>query len=232
MEEVFDTYIENTFDGDHQETRKFEQFNFNYRPYFPKDTQSKILDIGVGRGEMLTCLKNWKYENFLGIDISPSTINFCKKRDLKCELVENTPDWLLNHKNQFDLITLLDVLEHIPREQCIDFLKALKEGLAPQGKLIIQVPNLQARDACLNHFTDFTHFVGYEEHSLKQVLTIAGFSKIKFSSFEIFPEKTFKNFVKKCFRFLYWKHVRFSRAVTGNMNPEILSPVFFAYVEK
>ena len=42
-----------------------------------------MLDIGVGLGEMLSCMKNWGH-NYHGIDISPSTIEFCKKYNQEC----------------------------------------------------------------------------------------------------------------------------------------------------
>ncbi len=36
MQEIFDSYVENSFDGNKQAEFKFEQFNLNYRKYFPE----------------------------------------------------------------------------------------------------------------------------------------------------------------------------------------------------
>ena len=119
MKEIFDNYVKIAFSNYEQADFKFKQFEYNYRKYFPQDLESKVLDIGVGRGEMLTCFRNWGYKNYLGIDISPDTINFCKKLGLNVLLVEDTIKFLKNNTLTYDLITMLDVLEHISRENTI-----------------------------------------------------------------------------------------------------------------
>ncbi|MDD2487241.1 MAG: methyltransferase domain-containing protein [Candidatus Gracilibacteria bacterium] len=74
------------------------------------------------------------------------------------------------NKNQFDIITLLDVLEHVPKNETISFLRELKGSLKTNGTLIIQIPNLQAPDGQLHRYNDFTNEFGYIEHSLQEVL--------------------------------------------------------------
>ena len=80
MQEIFENYIDNSFDGHYQADFKFHHFELNYKQYFNKSISLKVLDIGVGRGEMLSCMKKWGH-NYHGIDISPSTVEFCKKLD-------------------------------------------------------------------------------------------------------------------------------------------------------
>jgi 2-polyprenyl-3-methyl-5-hydroxy-6-metoxy-1,4-benzoquinol methylase len=100
-----------------------------------------VLDVGVGRGEMLTLMRKWGYD-YQGIDISPSTIKFCKNLDLNCERVDSSTEWLYQNKSNFDLITCLDVIEHIPKDQLLDFLESCRFALRDNGKAIFQVPNL------------------------------------------------------------------------------------------
>src|ERR1035437_2684541 len=142
MKEIFDNYIETSFDGFQPAVFKFKQFKINYEKYFPKDKSSPVLDIGIGRGEMLSCMRDWGF-NYQGVDISQSTVKFCKTLKLNCEVTDNTATWLMNNEEKFSLITCLDVLEHVPRDQTIDFLKAIRASLANGGLAIIQVPNLQ-----------------------------------------------------------------------------------------
>jgi 2-polyprenyl-3-methyl-5-hydroxy-6-metoxy-1,4-benzoquinol methylase len=232
MKEIFDSYIENAFGGYVQAEFKFRQFEINYKKFFPANKDAAILDIGIGRGEMLTCMKNWRYKNYLGIDISPSTVEFCKSLGLKCRLVDDTAGWLQDNQEKFELITLLDVLEHIKKENTIHFLKCLKASLNNKGLLIVQVPNLQAPDGQLHRYNDFTHEVGYIEHSLQQVLLTAGFKDIRFYGFEELTEDNFHKLLTKFLRVLFWRYVRFTRTITGALNPSILNPVFFAVVRK
>ena len=224
MQEIFEKYIENSFDSHHQANFKFHQFELNYKKYFKKSVSLNTLDIGVGRGEMLRCMKKWGH-NYHGIDISPSTVNFCKKLDLSCELVDDTEFWLNNHQKQFDIITCLDVLEHIPKEHLINFLKSIRNSLNKDGIAIFQVPNLQSPFGYLHHFNDITHVCGFVEHSLNQVLLSVGFNNLTFFGFEEFYEKTPKILLKIILRFFYRKLIRFLRTINANPNPRILDPV-------
>lgn len=233
MKEIFDSYIKVAFGSYEQASFKFKQFEVNYKHFFPSDKDARLLDVGIGRGEMLTCMKNWGYKNYLGVDISPDTVDFCKSIRLNCLLVEDIPTWLEDkNKGTFEIITLLDVLEHVRKEETIGFLKALMASLKDGGILIIQTPNLQAPDGQLHRYNDFTHEVGYIEHSLQQVLMAAGFKDIKFGGFEEFVIGIWKEKILKVLRKLYWFYIKKTRLINGNMNPDILNPVFFAVAKK
>jgi 2-polyprenyl-3-methyl-5-hydroxy-6-metoxy-1,4-benzoquinol methylase len=232
MKEIFNNYVKIAFGNYEQAEFKIKQFEFNYRKYFPQDLESKLLDIGVGRGEMLTCFKKWGYKNYLGIDISPDVINFCKELGLNVLLVEDTTKFLESNPETYDIITMLDVLEHIPREEVIPLLKAIKISLKRNGKVIIQVPNMWAPDSNLHYFNDFTHVTGFSENSLRQVLEAAGFNKFEFHGFEILIDRTWKNYLKKFLRKLYHKKIIFERKINGNIVSKILDPVFYVVATK
>jgi 2-polyprenyl-3-methyl-5-hydroxy-6-metoxy-1,4-benzoquinol methylase len=232
MKDIFDTYVENTF-GDHKQADfKIKQFEINYRPFFPKEKRAQLLDIGIGRGEMLTCMKEWGYANYLGVDISPSTVKFCKQLGLNCVLTNDTFEWLADKDSTYDVITLLDVLEHFKKEDVIPFLRCLYKAIKPDGKIIIQVPNLQAPDSQLHRYNDFTHQIGFIENSLRQVLIASGISNISFQGFEEIITNTYKAKIKFIIRMLYWKYCRLVRRINTNLNPEILNPVFFVVCTK
>jgi 2-polyprenyl-3-methyl-5-hydroxy-6-metoxy-1,4-benzoquinol methylase len=231
MKEIFDNYVETSFDGFQQATSKFKEFEENYKKYFPADLDQHVLDIGIGRGEMLKCMRDWGHK-YQGVDISPSTVKFCKTLQLNCEVTEDTANWLKNHKEKFSLITCLDVLEHVPRNQTIDFLKAIRSSLKNGGIAIIQVPNLQSPFGYLHHFNDFTHVTGFVEHSLSQVLLTAGFKDFIFQGFEeVFPT-TLKQRTRLIIRYFYRKIIRFFRMINNNPNPKVLDPVMFVVAKK
>jgi 2-polyprenyl-3-methyl-5-hydroxy-6-metoxy-1,4-benzoquinol methylase len=225
MKEIFDEYVTNSFGVEEQAFFKFKQFQENYKKLFPVSSQANLLDIGVGRGEMLSCMKSWGYSNYLGVDISKSTIAFCQSIGLNCKLVVDTGEYLRANPRNYDLITLLDVLEHIPRENIISFLKDLKFALKPGGILIIQVPNLQAPDGQIHMFNDITHMVGFVEHSLSQVLIASGFRSFNFFGFEENISGGIKGYMLRSLRSIYWIGVRFRRKITNTPNPKILHPV-------
>lgn len=231
MKEIFDNYVETSFDGRTQSALKRRQFEFNYRKYFPRQSAASVLDIGIGRGEMLACMRDWGFD-YRGVDISPSTVAFCQGLQLRCEVTVDTTEWLRQHRETFDLITCLDVLEHLPKDQTIEFLGAMRAALKADGQIIIQVPNLQSPAGYLHHFNDFTHVTGFVEHSLAQVLIAAGYQGYQFHGFEEVCGSGWKPSVKKLIRHFYRALVRFSRSVNSNPNPEILDPVFFCIARK
>lgn len=232
-QEIFDSYVENAFNGESgQALFKIEEFRTNYFKYFPEKKEAKVLDIGVGRGEMLKCLSDQGYVNYLGVDISPSTIEHCKHLNLNCELVEDTVKFLAENTKTYKLITLLDVLEHFELDFALTFLRSLFESLEVGGKIIIQVPNMQAPDGHLHFFNDVTHKLGFVEHSLKQILVTAGIKDFKIYPYETITNDSFKSTIKFFLRGIFRKYVRFTRVLTGNLNPEILTPVFYAVIEK
>lgn len=231
MEEIFENYVETSFDGYQQADFKFKQFEINYLPLFPPPKNGILLDIGIGRGEMLSCMKKWGYD-YTGVDISPSTVRFCQSIGLECEQTNDTIDFLQRKPNFYSLITCLDVLEHIPRQDTISFLKAIRHSLAEGGKAIIQVPNLQSPFGYLHHFNDFTHVTGFVEHSLAQVLLSAGFKKFELHGFEEIYQSGAKAMIRKILRHFYRKAIRFLRKINCNPNPAILDPVFYAIVYK
>jgi len=231
MQEIFDNYLQNTLNKvADQEDKKMSKFRFNYRQFFPHDRSSRLLDVGVGRGEMLRCMRELGYSNILGIDISSSTITHCSAYGLPCEQVRDSTQWLLQHKDAFDMITLLDVLEHVPKKEVISILCALKDSLHTGGRLVIQVPNMQAPDCSLHRYGNFTHETGFTERILGQVLMVAGFPEGKFPPFEEWGEQHVR--FGKMLRSLYWKWIRARRALNTIPNPTILSPDFFTVAGK
>ena len=187
---------------------------------------NKTLDIGVGRGEMLSCMSEWSCD-YLGIDISLSTVNHCQSLNLKALHVSDIKMFLESNDNKYDVVTMLDVLEHIPKNEVISILSNIRNRLTKNGKLIIQVPNLQAPFGYLHHFNDFTHFSGFVEHSLSQVVKASGFKRTVFYPFEETVDKSFRYLLKKQLREIYWLVIRVLRWLNNSPNPKILTPVFY-----
>lgn len=82
------------------------------------DEQSKILDYGCGFGQIMSALKNEKYENVFGVDIEQPAINHCLDNNLNVLKLD-----LQNLTNpfdcKFDVIIISHVLEHMPKKEII-----------------------------------------------------------------------------------------------------------------
>jgi SAM-dependent methyltransferase len=99
--------------------------------------QSKILDAGCGTGGNLELLSRLGCE-VTGLEMEQGAAEIARSKSGKAVYVGSLPEQVPFADDSFDLIVLLDVLEHI--EDDLGALQALTAKLKPGGKLLITVP--------------------------------------------------------------------------------------------
>lgn len=99
--------------------------------------KGNLLDIGCGTGDFLaTCQENgWKAS---GVEPSSSAATLAKQKGIQ------TVETIDLVKGSFQLITLWHVLEHVP--DLNETLHKIRELLAPDGVLLVAVPNHSCAD--------------------------------------------------------------------------------------
>ena len=147
-------------------------------PYLPANRSLRVLDIGCGMGFAMRSLMQAGFKEVEGIDVDRSQAEFCISKGLKVALVADTTQFLEAHPARFDLVTMLDVLEHIPVDNQVPLLKSLLKALTPGSKVIIQVPNANSPVSSRWRYNDFTHHASFTENSIRFVLANAGFVNI------------------------------------------------------
>ena len=160
-------------------TRKNIVLDFIDR-YLSKGDQKKILDIGCGSGLMLNALQ--EVGQTYGMDVSDEAISFSK--EIFNGRVEKgaLPDQLPYQENFFDLITALDVIEHIDND--VDSIGALRSLLAPGGKCVFTVPAYMFLWS--PHDDINQHKRRYTLPELKDKLVQSGFTVEKISYYNTF----------------------------------------------
>jgi len=145
--------------------------------------ESAILDIGCGSGLMLKALE--EIGNTSGMDMSDDAIQFSQeifKGPIKKGFLPNNVPY---PENQFDLITALDVIEHIDDD--VQSLRTIRSLLTQNGTAIITVP---AYMFLWSHFDELNeHKRRYALPELEDKLELADLriEKISYYNTLLFP---------------------------------------------
>lgn len=185
-DKIFKNYaslVKNTFSN---KNLKYDEKYFKafYLNKLPEDKNREILDVGCGSGKYLNILKNLGYKNLYGIDISKEQIQIAKKSRLSNVKCIDAIKFLKNTKKTYDVILLIDVLEHLELTYSFELINLIYKALNKNGKLFIQVPNALSPFSPLR-YADITHKRAYTKTSIIQTLNSSGFQKYNF--FELLP---------------------------------------------
>jgi SAM-dependent methyltransferase len=132
----------------------------------PHDTTT-LLDVGCGLGIFLDLLYKKRKIKGIGIDISEVKVNFCKKQGILAE-VGDAGNLKFNDLS-FDVVTALEVLEHLPYGT---YERALKEiARCARKAIIISVPYNEKRrfvrcPYCYTIFNPSYHLRVFKEDTL------------------------------------------------------------------
>ncbi len=134
--------------------------------------------------------------------------------------MESTSDFLTTHE-QYACIVCLNEIEHLKKDEMIGFLTRIQESLQRDGTLILKTENEGCITGAFNRYFDFTHQVGFVEPSLRQVLVVAGFSKIKFIEEKVPPPYSLRTRARLAFVWCYRMALRLAYEFErrGNIMP-------------
>lgn len=138
----------------------------------PPDWQ--LLDIGCGTGANLSLLCDMAGPNghVTAMDFSPLALEFAQQHlgELPVKLVRGDATRLPFQDNHFDVVTMLDVLEHV--EDDLAAVQEIHRVLRPDGAFVLSVPAYQKLWSM--HDEALHHFRRYEYHDLGRVLHAGG----------------------------------------------------------
>ncbi len=137
------------------------------------------LDIGCGMGFTVLAMRELGYSAVEGVDVDPGQIEASRRLGANGTLIADTAAYLRDRPAAYQLVTMFDVLEHVPVADQIDTLRAVYAALRPGGRLIVQVPNATFIMAPRWRYIDYTHYASFTDHSLNYVLRNAGFGKVE-----------------------------------------------------
>lgn len=164
---------------------------------------SKILEIGCNRGYMLAALGSFGFQNLYGVDLSPGDVEKAKILVSNAEIAcADAFEYLKDKIEQFDIIILKAVLEHVQKDEIMPFLEKIKSSLNSGGSVIIDVPNMDWLFASHERYMDFTHEIGLTKESLGQIMRSLFSSVHVIAADNIFGSSLFTTAKKRIARFI------------------------------
>lgn len=142
----------------------------------PVPTGARVLDAGCGSGRTLQELAD--YGQVSGIELDTESAELARGRGLG-EVVIGRLEQLPWDDGTFDLITCLDVIEHVPDD--ITALQELRRVCRPGGRLLVTVPAYQALWS--QHDEANHHYRRYSRPRLRGAAAAAGWRIERVSAF-------------------------------------------------
>lgn len=202
-------------------------YDYYYRGWLPKHKDAVIADLGCGRGNMLYFFKRRGYTNICGVDISPEQTHLA--RQVSPNVTQgDVLHFLETHPDHFDLITGLDIIEHLHKDEALQLLDISYAALKSGGRLILQTPNADSPFASSMRYGDLTHEISYAPALLTKLLRLSGYEKL--SVREACPPPWGYSFTCSV-RHLLWRCLRFGLMLyntveTGGKGSGIYTRVF------
>jgi SAM-dependent methyltransferase len=137
--------------------------------FVPKKPKPRILEVGCGTGGNLQLLRRFGSVDAAEYDTEARAVASVKggMQVAFCAL----PDRLDAEDGRYDMVVLLDVLEHV--EDDLGSLRTVKRKIAPGGRILVTVPALPWLWSA--HDEKHHHFRRYTKASLAHAAHVAGF---------------------------------------------------------
>lgn len=167
--------------------------------HLPSKKDMAILDLACGHGALIYCLKHHGYSNLSGVDISAQQVKLAHElglTEIKCQDIQ---DFLADKVNAFDVIFLMDILEHLTKQELFDCLDSVNKSLSADGMLVIHVPNAEGIFGMRIRYGDLTHENCFTPQSISQALNACGIHKI-----DCFEDKPVIHGIKSFVRYVLW----------------------------
>jgi SAM-dependent methyltransferase len=137
----------------------------------------RVVDVGCGAGGMVPYVREFGYA--IGVDPSPEAVGFALQNGIEARPGSLPADVRRAGEDPFDVVLLLDVLEHIDDDAAA--LRGLRAVLRPGGVLLITVPAFQFLWS--QHDVVNEHRRRYTRRALARRLRRAGFALDEISYF-------------------------------------------------
>ena len=133
-----------------------------------------LLDIGFGSGGLL----GWARQQgaiVAGVELQEKLIKAATKEGIEVyKKLAEVPS------ARYDIVTGIDLLEHLPLNEIPVFLDEIKRITKPSGVVLFRFPNCQSSAGLINQFGDHTHVTMLSGPIVLNLMKNAGFVEISY----------------------------------------------------
>jgi 2-polyprenyl-3-methyl-5-hydroxy-6-metoxy-1,4-benzoquinol methylase len=183
----FENWVENQNQDDSARYAAFERFFYDsavveagqaiYLQHLPQSS-GDALDLGCGRGEWMSTLSNagWRTK---GVDSNRVQCNLAESRGLKVNCGDLFAELGATPSNSIDLVTALQVIEHMSPQSAVRLIADCFRVLRPGGTLIIETVNPLCMFAMAHFWLDETHVRPVVSYWVEFTAASVGFNDIQ-----------------------------------------------------
>jgi len=217
--EPFDSFWE----GPEDVAKGYESFyafyHYNYLKHVPSDRSARVLVVSCGPGYFVNLLNKEGYTNVIGIDSFAEKVKHAQERNLNCQ-VADAFTFLEGSEEPFDAIFCEQELNHLTKQEILEFLALCWRKLRPGGTLIAHALNganpITGAEALAQNFD---HHNTFTEYTMRQVLEYSNFAEVKVIPLHLYVFwKNPANYVLMLLSALYTLFFRFSFILYGKNN--------------
>lgn len=158
------------------------------KPILDRKPPGCLLDVGSGTGLFMNAMRGhgWQVQ---GVELNAEAARYSRER-LGLDVLTGPLEQAKYPDAAFDVITLWDVLEHLPSPSAA--LHMLQRYLKPDGLMLVRIPNAGSVEAQLfgDHWAGWDlprHYFLFDQESACRLLRQCGFDVVELSYVSSYP---------------------------------------------
>jgi len=171
---------------------KWHHLKFRHVRHAMPETFAQHLDIACGAGTFIGTLN--EREKSIGTDIAQAQIDYASQRyQTDSHTFQCVPPGSLPFEdNTFDVVTIIELIEHLEQSVVNDLLAEVSRILVPGGKVVLTTPNYASLwpllEIAVNRLSELSyadqHINLFKKKKLLRTLTDIGFEKCRVTTFQ------------------------------------------------